>query len=262
VRSRSGFSDKEDGMRIPRTFLMVWASCALALLAGVAGAQETKKSTETRNFEIISVDGNKVVYKSEAGVKEVTLPADFKLDMDGKQVGVADLKPGMKGTAVITTTTTVQPVTVTEVRNAKVLAVAGNAIIVRGQNGVRKFTLDDVADKNIKIVREGQSVDLSGLRVGDNLTATIITRHPPKVMTDQEVRASVSAPPAEPAPAPVAASAPAPAPEHRVAAVPAAAPAKEHLPKTGSNTPMLGLLGGLSLAAGAALSLRRLRRGR
>jgi LPXTG-motif cell wall-anchored protein len=238
-------------MALSRRFMVALASCALALLAGTVGAQqaETKKDTEVRNFEVISVDGNKVVYHSDAGVKEVTLPPDFKMEVDGKQVGVADIKPGMKGKAVITTTYTIQPVTVTEVRNAKVLATAGNAIIVRGENGVRKFTIDDVADKNITIIREGQKVDLQALRVGDNLSATIITRHPPKVMTEREVKASASSP----APAPAAA----PAPVH-VAAVPAAAPAHEKkLPKTGSNLPLVGLLGALTLAAGFGLTLLR-----
>ena len=131
-------------MRFSKRLLAGIASCALLVLSGSAGAQETKKTMETRHFEVISVDGNKVVYKSEAGIKEVTLNDDFKLDVDGKTIAVKDLKPGMKGTAVITTTTTTTPVTVTEVRNAKVLATAGNAIIVRGQNGVRKFTIDDV----------------------------------------------------------------------------------------------------------------------
>jgi LPXTG-motif cell wall-anchored protein len=164
----------------------------------------------------------------------------------------------MKGTAVITTTTTTEPVTVTEVRNAKVLATAGNAIIVRGQDGLRKFTLDDVNDRNITILREGQRVDLSGLKVGDNLTATIITRHPPKVVTEREVKASVEAPPAPAAaaaaPAP-AAAAPAPAPKHEVSAAPAAAHAK--MPKTGSQLPLLPAGGAAALLLGSALTLRR-----
>jgi LPXTG-motif cell wall-anchored protein len=240
-------------MRYSRRLLAVLASCALLFLSGTAGAQETMKSKETRNFEVISVDGNKVVYKSEAGVREVTLPDDFKLTVEGgQQVTVRDLKPGMKGTAVITTTTTTTPVTVTEVRNATVLAKAGNAIIVRGQNGVRKFTVEDVNDRNIMIMKDGQRVDLMGLREGDVLTATIITRHPPKVMTEREVQASLQAPPAAPAPAPAAEAPPAaPAPE------PAPAPMAKKLPKTASDWPLVSLLGALFLATGVLLAVRR-----
>lgn len=255
-------------MVLSRRLLTFGVHCVLAaLLSGIASAQETKKSTETRSFEIISVDGNRVVYRGGDGaVKEVTVTDDFKINMNGQTLGVHDLKPGMKGTAVITTTTSTQPVTVTEVRNAKVLATAGNAIIVRGEDGTRKFTLDDVNDKNITILREGQRVDLSGLKVGDNLTATIITRHPPKVMTEREVNASVQAPPA-PARAPAAAapasapasasssaSAPAPAPKHEVAAAPVAA---KKMPRTGSQLPLLPLGGAAALLLASGLTLRR-----
>jgi hypothetical protein len=223
-------------MALPRRLLVTLASCALILFCTAAGAQETKKEVETRNFEILSVDGNKVVYRSSAGVKEITLADDFKLDMDGKKIGVHDLKPGMKGTAYLTTTTKTEPVVVTEVRSAEVLAVSGNTIIVRGQNGVRKFTIDDVRDKNITIMKDGQRVELPSLRVGDRLTATIITRGAPKVMTEAELRASVAAlpptaVPAAPVEAPTAApAAAAPATESPAAAAPAAAPAEAMAP--------------------------------
>ncbi len=211
-------------MALPRRLQVTLASCALILFCAAAGAQETKKEVATRNFEIISVDGNKVVYRTASGVKEITLADDFKLDMDGQKIGVHDLKPGMKGTAYLTTTTTTQPVFVTEVRDAEVLAVSGNTIIVRGQNGVRKFTIDDVRDKNITIMKDGQPVELHGLRKGDKLTATIITRGAPTVMTESELRASVAAlPPAE-APAAVPTMAPAAA-APATAAPAAAAPA-------------------------------------
>jgi hypothetical protein len=130
----------------------------------------------------------------------------------------------MKGTAYLITTTTTQPVVVTEVRSAEVLAVSGNTIIVRGQNGIRKFTIDDVRDRNITIMKDGQRVELHGLRVGDKLTATIITRGAPKVMTEAELRAGVSA--LAPTEAPAAVPTAAPAAAAPAAAAPAAASAE------------------------------------
>ena len=162
----------------------------------------------------------------------------------------------MKVTATITTTTTVTPVTVTEVRQAEVLAVAGHAIIVRGANGNRKFTMEDVNGRDIKIFRDGQEVELAQLKVGDKLTATIVSHHPPTVVSSQAVKAAVSGAPAAPAPAPTAAPAmAAPAP----AAEPAPAPAHHKLPKTASSVPLTGLAGVLSLAAGFALAISRRR---
>lgn len=219
-------------MALPRPLQVALASCALVLFCAAAGAQETKKEVTTRDFEIISVDGNRVVYRSSAGVKEITLPDDFKLDIHGQPVGVHDLKPGMKGTAHLTTTTTTTPVVVTEVRNATVLEVSGNNLIVRGAQGVRRFTIDDVRDQNIAIIKDGQRVDFHGLRKGDKLTATIITRGAPLVMTESQLSASVSSvppPPAEPtsAPAaPMATMAPAAAPTEAPKAAAPAAPAE------------------------------------
>jgi len=166
------------------------------------------------------------------------------------------LKPGMKVTAVITTTTTVTPVTVTEVRQAEVLAVSGSAIIVRGPSGNRMWTAKDVAGRNIKIFREGKAVEISELKAGDRLTATIVSEKPPQKVSEQQVNAMVHGAPAAPAPAPEAAPAPAPEP-----APAAEAPAKK-LPKTASQVPLVGLVGVLSLFAGVGLAVSRRRRSR
>ena len=249
--------------------------CALA--AGAALGQGSTVTTEKRNFEIISVDGNRVVVKTDQGTREVTLPNDFKLNMDGKDVGLADLKPGMKGTAIVSTKTTSSPVVVTEVKNADVLAVSGNTIIVRGADGIKKYTAQDVKDRNVSIMREGERVDISQLRPGDKLTATIITKQPPVVTTERAIKsASVSAPAAPAAAAPASASASstkaaAPAPAPAAASAPASAstaggepgkPAEsakvaKKLPKTGSHLPLVEALALLSLAAGMGLTLLR-----
>jgi hypothetical protein len=51
----------------------------------------------------------------------------------GKQVPVSEVKPGMSGTATITTTTTVTPVLVTEVRDGEVLQATGNSLLIKGR---------------------------------------------------------------------------------------------------------------------------------
>ncbi|HEY7368836.1 MAG TPA: LPXTG cell wall anchor domain-containing protein [Thermoanaerobaculia bacterium] len=249
--------------RLWNRILPLVVSCVSILWASTALAQTTT-TTEKRNFEIISVDGNKVVFRGEQGVREVTLPADFVLTVDGREVGVAELKPGMKGTAVITTKTTQKPVVVTEVRNAEVMAVTGNTIIVKNAEGYRKFTQTDVNARNITIMREGQNVQLSQLRPGDKLTATIITQGAPTVVTERDLKVAASSP-AAPAPAPAMAPAPAPAMAPAPAAAPAPAPEPAPaatLPKTGSNLPLVAGFGLLALATGLFLTLRRTLRAR
>jgi hypothetical protein len=232
--------------------------------AVLAQAQpKTSTTTETRHFQVVSVDGNKVVVKDERGSEEITVPEDFRFDVDGKQVSVAELKPGMKGTATITTTTTVKPVTVTEVRNGTVMQVTGNSIIVRTPEGVRMFSEGDAAARNATILRDGQPIRFTDLRRNDRLTATIVTEHPPQVMTERQVQAKLSSPPAPAAattPAPTTGTA-APAPRQPAATAPeAAAPAPaphKKLPKTASQLPAIGLTG-LALAfIGLGLTLRR-----
>ena len=94
----------------------------------------------------------------------------------------------MKGTATITTRTTVTPVTVTEVKNGTVVVRSGSTIIVRTDEGVKSFTQGDVDKRGVKIMRDGKPAQLSDFREGDKLSATIITSQPPKVMTEKEVQ--------------------------------------------------------------------------
>jgi hypothetical protein len=141
---------------------------------------------------------------------------------------------------------------VTEVRNAEVMKVVGNSIIVRGQNGIRMFSEGDATKRGIRIMKNGQPVAFSDIHQGDHLTATIITEGAPKVMTQRQVEASLSGGPAAPAAAEsrVASAAPTPGAD-------TAAPApSRRLPKTASPLPLVALSAVTLLSLGGVLTLR------
>ena len=234
---------------------------AVFLVAGLAAAQTSTTSTRQVKFEIVSVDGNKVVWRDDQGkTREYTAPEGFKVMVDGKEMAVPDLQPGMKGVATVSTKTTMHPVTVTEVKNGQVMASAGNSVIVRMADGtMRQFTNKDVEARHAKLYKDGQQVSLSQFRVGDMLSATIVTDYPPKVVTEQQVKSASAMAPAKPAPAAAPAPTAAPAPAAAPAEAPAPAAKHHKLPKTGSPLPLVGSLGALLLAAGLTLTIRRTR---
>jgi hypothetical protein len=194
--------------------------CAVFLSVSPASAQKTTTS-EVRRFQVVSVDGNKVVVKGQGGSQEITVTDDFRFTVNGKKVSVHELKPGMKGSATITTTTTVTPVHTTQVRNAEVVQASANSIIVRGAKGFQMYTEGDVEKRGIKVYKNGRPVIFSDLHAGDKLTATIVTEGPPKVVTRREVQARLNNPP-PPSRAPAAAP-PASATPSDAAASPASA---------------------------------------
>jgi LPXTG-motif cell wall-anchored protein len=231
--------------------LVVAVVCGMAV-ASQAG-QTTTSTQTTKSFEVLSVQGGQLVVRLPEGTRELTVPDDFRFTVDGKQLALAELRPGMKGTATITTRTTVTPVTVTEVKNGTVMQASGASVLVKTDEGFKNFTQGDLDKRGVKIVRDGKPVDLSSLRKDDRLTATIITSKPPHVLTEKEVNASLAAAPAAGAPAGSTAAATTGA---GAGAAPAA-PAARKLPKTASSWPLLGLASALMIVLALGLTLRR-----
>ncbi len=262
------------------TSVMSWLALAAAVVcmtAGVSQAQTTTASTETKNFEVLAVNGNLLDVRFPEGTRELTVPEDFRFTVNGAQLSVHDLKVGMKGTATITTRTTVTPVTVTEVKDGTVVVRSSAGVIVRTNEGVKSFTQADIDKRGIKLMRSGQPAQVSDFREGDKLSATFITAGPPHVLTEKEVQALV---PATAAAAPrsggatatsgtaagstagrSSSAAPAAAAQSSTAtsgsAGAAPSGAGRTLPATASSWPLLGLTSLLSLALGLTLTFRR-----
>ena len=79
-------------------------------------------TTETKSLRSLAVDGNQLIVRLPEGTRELTVPDDFRFHRStDSRCPCSELKLGMKGTATITTRTTVTPVTVTEVKNGTVV---------------------------------------------------------------------------------------------------------------------------------------------
>ncbi len=239
---------------------VVLAVSTLLCLSVVVSAQQTTTSTQTKTFEVISVDGNELVVRLPEGTRQITVPANFMFDVDGRQLSVQELKAGMKGTAQITSTTTVTPVTVTEVKNGTVMQASGSSLIVRTDDGIKMFSPGDVEKRNVKLSRDGQPLDFSSLHSGDKLTATIVTTYPPKVVTEKQVQATL----AREGGAPVGAEASGAEIGGGAAATPAtgtsgsaSAASPRSLPRTASQAPLIELIALMSLAVAVVLTCTR-----
>jgi len=242
------------------TSRVVLAAVVVCLTAVVSQAQTTTTATATKAFEVIAVDGNTLVVSLPEGTRELKVADDFRFMINGKPMSVHELSAGMKGTATITTNTTVTPVTVTEVKNGTVQATSGTSIIVRTPEGIKSFTQGDIDKRGVKIMRNGKPAGISDFRTGDNLSATIITSRPPTIMTQQQVDATLAAAaaPAAPRPAPAAPAPPPPSLQAQNAPPQQAATAAPRtLPSTASSWPLLALASIMSLVMGLTLTIAR-----
>jgi RNase P/RNase MRP subunit p29 len=272
-RNHSVDSIKEEEMKSGN-----WAKTALVLLLGAlcfavaisTNAQvQTERSTtvgrttmqvQMERGEVVLVNGNDLVVKMEDGTIRhfPNVPESAKVTVDGKELGIHDLKPGMKLQRSIITASTPQTITTVQTVTGKVWHVTPpNSVIL---------TLEDGTNQSFKIPNgqkftvDGQQVDAFGLKKGMVVTATKIVEVPETVVSQRKhVSGTMPTPPqAPPADVPilVATGKPAAAPAPATAETAATAPATK-LPKTGSNLPLVGLLGLLFVSTSLGIRLLR-----
>ena len=212
----------------------------------------SKKTVEVARGEVVYVSGNSVVVKLEDGTLRHfdNVPETTTVTVDGKQLNVHQLQPGMKVERQIITTSTPRMITTIKTVSGTVWQVNPPLSVI--------LTMDNGKNQQFKIPKgqkftvNGQQTDAFGLKPGMKIEAQQVVEQPETLVT-QEIKRTGIAPPPPPAPKPDVAIlilAPTPAPVETAAAAPEPAPKK--LPKTASDLPLLGLLGllfcGISLA--------------
>jgi len=245
-----------------KTLCLLVVALLLSIALGVKVSAQVKTETSTtagqatheetvERGEVVYVSGNDLLVKMEDGTIRhfPNVPESARATVDGREVGIHDLKPGMKLERTITIKTTPQTVTTVQTVTGKVWHVSPPSSVI--------LTLDDGTNQQFKIPKgqkfnvDGQEKDAWGLKKGMKISATKVVEEP-QVVIEQQRKVTGSMPPPPPAP-------PADVPILVAAAEPVAAPSAPptELPKTGSQLQLLGCLG--TLLVGVSLGLRAIR---
>jgi hypothetical protein len=186
------------------TVCTVFALSAGAQVQTKTSIREGQSSEVVRvdRGEVLAVEGNDLIVRMEDGsIRHFeNIPESAKVTVDGRQLGIHDLKPGMKLQRTITTTTTPLIVTTVETVTGKVWHITPPLSVI--------LTLENGTNQSFKIPKDqkfnvnGQMVDAFGLRKGMVVSATKIVEEPVSVLSQQKSvsGAMPTPPPAPPAP--------------------------------------------------------------
>jgi len=184
---------------------VIAAGLLCIVLTVSAGAQvQTKTTTKTGQSsevvrvdrgEVITVEGNDLIVKMEDGsIRHFeNIPESTRIAVDGKELGIHDLKPGMLLQRTMTTTTTPKLVTTVQTVKGKVWYVNPPLSVI--------LTLEDGTNQSFKIPKDqkfnvdGQMVDAFGLKKGMLVSATKIVEVPLSVTTQQKSVTGTMPPP-------------------------------------------------------------------
>jgi len=232
------------------------AAAAMAQVKTETKTSHGKAAVETKieRGEVVTVSGNDLVVKMDDGqIRHFpNVPESAKITVDGQQLSVHDLKPGMKLERATTTSSTPQTITTVKTVTGTIWHVSPPTMVT--------LTLDDGSNQEFKIPKgqkfnvNGQELDAFGLKKGMKISATKVVEEPVNVITqNRQVTGEMPPPPPPPTEqiqGPLLVESQAKQPVQTAQAQPE--PAGE-LPKTASELPLIGLIGILVLFAGVVV---------
>src|SRR5271169_5145930 len=234
--------------------LTLGASAQVQTQTYTTSGQATTETTVDRGI-VVLVDGNDLVVKTEDGrlVHFANVPESARATVDGQQLGIHDLKPGMTLERTITSTTTPQMITTVKHVTGTVWSVnPPSSVILTLEDGTNQaFKIPDGQQFNM----DDQMTDAWGLRKGMRISATRVTEVPETVVEQEKAVAGTMPPPDPPADLPilVVVVLPVDAPAPDPVPMQTAAETADALPRTASQLPLIGMLGVLALLSGLAL---------
>jgi RNase P/RNase MRP subunit p29 len=208
-KSKSGEHTMRPGQLVRTPILLavgLFVTFTVSMMAQVQSQTTTTKEPFTRivqveKGEVVYVSGHDLILKMGDGtIRHVTVPEGATATVDGKQIGIHDVKVGMKLQKTISTTTTPTTITKVDTVTGKVFHVTPPLSVI--------LTLDDGTNQEFKIPEgqkfdvDGQMVDAWGLREGMKVSATKVTETPETVVT-QKAKVTGTMPPPPPANIPI-----------------------------------------------------------
>jgi len=196
-----------------------WAPSSLVLAVGVVfvafalsgNAQMHTKTTTTSGkatqqmkvdrAEVVLVAGNDLVLKLEDGtIRHIAnVSQTFRATVDGKEIGIYDLKVGMILERTTTITTTPKIVTTVQTVRGRVWHVnpPRNVLLALEDGSSQRFEMPE--GQKFKV--EGQTVDAWGLKPGMIITATKVVEFT-AAEVEQQRKLTGTMPPTPPVPPP------------------------------------------------------------
>src|SRR3974377_629255 len=187
------------------TMWLVLAVVTICLAFAVSTSAQVQSTTTTssgvptkevtiESGVVVAVAGNNLFVKMADGTLRdfPNIPESARATVDGQQLGIHDLKPGMKLVRATVTTTTPQVVTTVQSVTGKVWHVTPPLSVIltlaNGQN--QEFKIPD----GQKFMVDNQEVDAWGLKEGMTVTATKIVEEPVTTVTKQKAVAGTMPP--------------------------------------------------------------------
>jgi hypothetical protein len=200
---------EEHMMHLQKNISAMWAGAAVLFLgASICAAQvqtttTTSQGTATQTTtvekaQVVYVSGNSLVVKmADGSMRHFNVPDSVKITVNGQQLSVHDLKPGMTLQRKITTTTTPETIKTVQTVTGKVWQVSppSSVILTLADGKNQEFKIPDGQKFNV----DGQVVDAWGLKKDMTISATKVVETPTNIVA-QQAKITGKMPPAPQAP--------------------------------------------------------------
>lgn len=265
---------KPGNMQLPAGLVLTMAFIFVFVVSVTAQVQTTTNTTahpatkevKVESAQVLYVNGNDLILKmSDGSIRHISnVPVTTHATVDGKEIGIKDVKVGMTLQHTITTTTTPKVITTVQTVRGKIFHVSPpGSIILALENGENQtFKIP----KGQKFMVDGEEKDVYQLRRGMMVSATKVVEEPITVVERESKLTGEMPPPPPPTlavdqPVLIAVMVPSKPPVLAQQARNEPPKTDQELPKSGSELPLLVLLGGLALLGAAGLRLLHRRSG-